>query len=156
MKDQYTKSETRAHVNLILKGAMFCHLSMAFENEPYGVTVNFGYDDNYLYFHSSSKGKKVDIIAKNPLISFELNYGGKIYENKQACNWGTIYRSVIGKGKAELLEEEKSKKHGLQMIMKKYSGTADHKFNEKMMLVTHVYRIPLDNVTAKNNRFYWE
>ncbi len=156
MKESYTKSQTKKHIKKVLEGGLFCHLSMAVNKEPYGVTVNFGYDDNYLYFHSSSKGKKVEMIEINPEVSFEIHYGHKVYENKKACNWGTRYRSIIGKGKAELLEGNSDKINGLKEIMRKYSGTSNHEFNEKMLVHTNVYRISLDNVTAKNNKFYWE
>jgi len=53
---------------------------MSINDMPYVVTVNFGYDDKYIYFHSNQKGKKVEMIASNPNVCFELNYGGEVFQ----------------------------------------------------------------------------
>jgi len=156
MKHNYTKEEDKKHVNIVLKNATTCHISMANDNNPYMVTVNFGYDDNYIYFHSGQKGKKVEMIQSNPNVCFELNYGGEVFSNKQACNWGTKYRSVIGFGKAELLQTDEDKIGALKAVMLKYSGKSNHIFNEHVLAHTNVYRICLGKVTAKNNHWYWD
>ncbi len=156
MKDNYSKEEIKAQAELVLKNAKFCHISFAVNNEPYLVTVNYGYDSDYIYFHSSLKGKKVDMIKKNPNVCYELNYGGEIYSNKMACNWGTKFRSLIGRGKAELLTSEKDKIKGLKAIMHKYSGTSDHEFNPHVVSHTSLYRIKIDDVTTKQNKMYWK
>jgi len=156
MKANYTPEQNKSHVNIVLKNALFCHLAMSNNDMPYVVTVNFGYDDEYIYFHSGQKGKKVDMIASNPNICFEFNYGGEVFSNQQSCNWGTKYRSVIGTGKAELLSDEDSKKKALLAIMYKYSGNKDHEFNEHVMAHTNVYRVNRDNAVAKNNHWYWK
>ncbi|MFK5857631.1 MAG: pyridoxamine 5'-phosphate oxidase family protein [Bacteroidota bacterium] len=156
MKPTYTDKQKKSHVNLVLNNAQYCHISMAKNNEPYMVTVNYGYDDEFIYFHSGQKGKKAEIITTNPSICFELNYGAEIITNKQSCNWGTKYRSIIGFGKAQLLETVDDKTKALIAIMRKYSGNNDHEFNEHVLAHTNVYRISLDNVNAKNNHWAWE
>lgn len=155
MTEKYTGEQIKRQIGLVLKNGQFCHLGMANNNMPYVVTVNFGFDDEYLYFHSSQKGRKADTLKVNPNVCFEVNYGGEIYSNKQACNWGTKFRSIIGNGKAELLVDEDSKKNGLQAIMYKYSGKADHEFNEHVLVHTNVYRIGLNDVTTRQNKMYW-
>jgi len=156
MKQIYTKEQKKAHVLIVLKNAQFCHISMANNNIPYMVTVNFGYDDDYIYFHSGQKGKKTNMIDANPNVCFELNYGAEIISNKQSCNWGTKYRSVIGTGKAELLVNDEDKTKALLAIMHKYSGTNNHEFNERVLAHTNVYRISIANANAKNNHWSWE
>ena len=126
MKGDYTKEQTRSHIEVVMKNALFCHLGMASNNNPYVVTVNFGYDDEYIYFHGAQKGKKVDMITDNPNVCFEINYVDSILSNKQACNWGTKYRSIIGYGKVEILLDEAEREKALLAIMYKYSGTKDN------------------------------
>ncbi len=155
MDDNCSAEELVSRVKIILKNANFCHLGMCRSNMPYVVTVNFGYDDNYIYFHTSQKGKKNEIIKENPNVCFELNYGGEVYSNKNACNWGTKFRSLIGEGKAELIEDEVIKNNALAEIMKKYSGSKDHEFNEHVLSHTYVYRIRLNNATVSQNKMYW-
>lgn len=153
---KYTQEQTKSHVNVVLKNALFCHLGMASNNNPYIVTVNFGYDDEYIYFHGRQIGKKVDMIAANPNVCFEINYVDKILSNEKACNWGTKYRSIIGFGKTELLLDDDDRKNALLQIMYKYSGTKNHEFNEHDFTHVNVYRIKLDNVTAKYNHWKWD
>lgn len=155
MKDNYTKEEIRVQAEIVLKNAKFCHLAFAVDNEPYLVTVNYGYDKDFLYFHSSQKGKKIEMMEKNPNICYELNYVGEIYSNKNACNWGTKYRSLIGRGKAELLVTDADKVTGLKAIMNKYSGSSDHDFNENVMHHTNIYRIKIEDISTKQNKMYW-
>ncbi len=155
MKQTYTKEQNKTYVLIVLKNAQFCHISMANNNIPYMVTVNFGYDDDYIYFHSGQKGKKTDMIDANPNVCFELNYGAEIISNKQSCNWGTKYRSVIGTGKVELLVSDEDKTKALLAIMHKYSGTNNHEFNERVLAHTNVYRISIANANAKNNHWSW-
>ena len=155
MKNNYTTEQIKLQVQTVLKNGQFCHLGIANDNIPYVVAVNFGYDDDYLYFHGSQKGKKVDMININPNICFEVNYGGEVFSNKQACNWGTKFRSIIGNGKAELITNDEIKKTALLAIMRKYSGNNDHEFNEHVVVHTNVYRVSLKDVTARQNHMYW-
>lgn len=155
MKDNYTEAEIREQAMTVLKNAKFLHLAFAVDNEPYLVTLNYGYDMNYLYFHSSTKGKKIDMIEKNPNICYELNYGGDIYSHEHACNWGTKYRSLIGRGKAELLNTDAERITGLKAIMRKYSGNSEHDFNENVMHHTSIYRIKIDEISTKQNKMHW-
>lgn len=155
MDDSITEKELKDRALLVLKNAKFCHLGMSMDNMPYVVTVNFGYDMDYLYFHSSQKGRKNATIASNSNVCFELNYGGEIYSNKNACNWGTKFRSLIGEGVAERIDDEGQKILALKAIMKKYSGTSEHEFNNQVMTHTNVYRVSLKNISVKQNRMYW-
>ena len=156
MNSKYTAKENKTHINLVLKNAISCNISMANNNIPYMVTVNFGYDSDYIYFHSNQKGTKVDMINSNPLVCYGLHYGVEVFSNKQACNWGTKYRSISGTGKAELLTNEDDKTNGLLAIMQKYSGSNEHVFNEHILDHTNVYRISLKNATVKNNHWDWD
>ncbi len=91
----------------------------------------------------------------NPNVCFELNYGAEVFSNKQSCNWGAKYRSVIRTGKAELLDSDEDKTKALLTIMHKYSGTNNHEFNEKVLAHTNVCRVSITNANAKNNHWYW-
>ncbi len=156
MKDRYTKAEVREQAYNIFEKAKFCHIAFAVGNEPYIATVNYGFDDKYIYFHSSQKGKKVDMMETNQSVCYTLYYGGEIYSNKFACNWGTKFRSLIGRGKVELLINDKDKTTGLKAIMKKYSGSDNHEFNENVVSHTNIYRIKIEDVTTKQNKMYWD
>jgi len=99
-------------IEAIIKKSLVCRLALSDDNFPYIVPLCFGYRDRMLYFHGSLKGKKVDIIKKNQNICFEFDINTEIVKAEDACHWSMKYRSVIGFGKAVLLEDiEENERH---------------------------------------------
>ena len=50
----------------IIQKCEICNMSMVDEQGlPYVLPMNFGYLDDYIYFHSAPSGKKVDILKNN-------------------------------------------------------------------------------------------
>jgi nitroimidazol reductase NimA-like FMN-containing flavoprotein (pyridoxamine 5'-phosphate oxidase superfamily) len=54
----------------ILKKGKYATLSLCRNNEPYIVTLSYGYDkeSEYMYFHCATEGLKIDFIKSNPNI----------------------------------------------------------------------------------------
>lgn len=136
----------------ILDKAMVVHVGMIDEDEPYVVPMNYGYtlenDELCLYLHGAVAGRKIDIIKKNPKVFFELECDVSPFEGEYACQYGTAYASVMGLGKAELLENTESKKQGLSLFMKTQTGK-DFVFQDKMVSMVSVIKITVTDFTAK-------
>jgi nitroimidazol reductase NimA-like FMN-containing flavoprotein (pyridoxamine 5'-phosphate oxidase superfamily) len=45
-------------------------LAMCFNNEPYLVTLSHGFDkeNNCIFFHCASQGKKIDVLHNTPIV----------------------------------------------------------------------------------------
>ena len=100
----------------IIREATVCHLALIDEDEPYVVPVNFGFEDNCIYFHSAVKGRKVDIIRKNNRVCFNIVTGVKIVDlSPKICK--TNFKSVTGVGSMQIIEDPQEKIHGLKAIM---------------------------------------
>ncbi len=57
---------------------------------PYIVPVNFGYKDGAIYFHCSYEGKKMELIEKDPAVSFEAETDVAVVapaNPADACEW---------------------------------------------------------------------
>ena len=67
---------------------------------------------------------------------------------KVACQYGTTYASVMGLGKAEVLETPEEKIDGLVKFMKTQTGK-DFAFDEKMVSIVSVIKITAKDFTAK-------
>lgn len=134
----------------ILQDAFVCHLAMVDDGTPYVVPLNFAYQDGTIYLHSAAEGRKLDILRKNNLVCFEMEVAStNIAKNgDEPCEWGTVYRSVIGYGKAEILEKTEDKINGLKIIVKRFDGR-DHEFPAGEVANTTVIRVPIDSMTAK-------
>lgn len=136
----------------ILDKSMIVHVGMIDGDEPYVVPMNYGYtlEDGELciYLHGATVGRKIDIIKKNPKVFFEMECDVTPFEGKVACQYGTTYASVMGKGTAEVLEDVNDKIDGLAKFMKTQTGK-DFTFDERMVSIVSVIKITTREFTAK-------
>ena len=147
-KEQEVKN--RSDIEAIIRNGVVCRLALSENDRPYIVPLNFGYKDNTLYFHGAKEGKKIDMIRKNPNVCFEIDANVSIVEADDACFWGVQYQSVIGFGRAVIVENEKEKESALGIIMKHYSNR-DFQFDEKMVRATAVIKVPIESMTGKQS-----
>ena len=99
----------------ILKYGKFCTISMCRENEPYIVTLSYGYDQENedLYFHCSDKGLKIDFIKANPEVCATVIEDGGYEDGKCEHN----YRAIVFRGVMSIAEDFEEKRHGMQVLL---------------------------------------
>lgn len=156
MKRMITKREREitdcSEINEILRKGKIVRVGMIDGNEPYVVPMNYGYTFESgvltLYLHSALKGRKLDIIRENPKVFIEIDCDITPFEGKTACHYGITYSSVMGLGKAEIIEDVEEKKQAMAILMKTQTDK-DFEFNEKMVGVVSVIKIVVSEVTAK-------
>jgi nitroimidazol reductase NimA-like FMN-containing flavoprotein (pyridoxamine 5'-phosphate oxidase superfamily) len=159
MRKKEREITDRHEIERVLTGAKTMLLAI---NEagaaPYVVPVNFGYRDGAVYFHSSPKGRKMELIAKDPMVSFEAETDVAIVAPKDptnACEWSAAYRSVIGYGRARLLAEADEKRAGLLVLMAGVAPDVDPSsftLTDEIVAVTAVVRIDIERMTGKKYR----
>lgn len=136
----------------ILDKAKVLHLGLVDGDEPYVVPMNYGYTLQNgkltVYLHGALTGRKLDIIRVNPKVFFELDCDIVPFEGKTACNYGITYASVMGRGRAVIVEDVQEKIRGLQVLMKTQTGR-DFDITEKMAAIVSVIRIDVSDFTAK-------
>lgn len=139
-------------IEAIIKKTNVCRLGMVNGNKPYIVPLCFGYHDNVLYFHGSLKGRKIDLIRKNPNVCFEFDLITETIESENACDWSIKYQSVIGFGKAVFIESSNEKRKALSIIMGQYSDQP-FQFPENMLKATAVIKVEIESMTSKHSGF---
>lgn len=136
----------------ILDKCKILHLGLADGDEPYVVPMNYGYTMQNgkltLYLHGAKRGKKIDMMQKNPKVFFEMDCDITPFEGDIACQYGTTYASVMGRGIAEIVKDVEEKKTGMSVLMKTQTGK-DFKFEDKMVAFVNVIRITASDYTAK-------
>jgi hypothetical protein len=135
----------------IMMKCMVCNMAMVDEQGfPYVVPMNFGYEADYIYFHSSPKGKKIDSLKKNPrvCISFSADEKLKWVNEEVACSWGMQYKSVLAKGTVEFIDDYDAKEEALKVIMKNYSDI-DFKFNAPAVKDVMVFRVKIEKLEGR-------
>ena len=145
-KDQEI-TDINAIEDIIRKGQV-CRLALSENGRPYIVPLCFGYKENNLYFHSAREGKKIDILRKNKNVCFEIDIDQELVKGKKACNCSMKYRSVIGFGKAEIVEDVDLKRRALNIIMQNYLE-GFFKYPEESIKNTVIIRVEIESMTGK-------
>ena len=136
----------------ILDKAKVMHLGLCENNEPYVVPMNYGhtFEDGklVLYLHSAVKGKKLDMMQRNPNVFFEMNCDLEPFEGKVPCQYGLAYSSVMGRGTATIVEDVEEKKQAMSILMKTQTEK-DFSFEDRLVSIVAVIRIDVTEYTAK-------
>jgi nitroimidazol reductase NimA-like FMN-containing flavoprotein (pyridoxamine 5'-phosphate oxidase superfamily) len=142
---------SRAEIDAVIRAAEVCRLAFARDGEPYLVPISFGYDGQALYFHSAPSGRKLDFIAANPRICFELEADVTLLRDaNDPCAWSFGYSCVIGYGTVVELTSAAEKARGLDEIMRHYSGRA-WAIPSRGLAAIRVWRVEIDSVTGKRS-----
>lgn len=93
-------------------------ISMCKENNPYLVTMDYYYapEEDSLYFHCSSKGKKIDYLKANPAIWGEVLIDNGYIDGE--CSHA--YKSVHFSGKTTFIESNETKRMILRKMIEKF------------------------------------
>lgn len=140
-------------IRYILDKSLVTHVGMVDGDEPYVVPMNFGYimegDKLTIYLHGARKGRKIDVLRANPKVFFEMECDLQPFEGDVACRYGMAYSSLMGKGKAVIVEDVEEKKLALSAVMKTQTGK-DFVFEDKMVSFVNIIKIDVDSYTAKH------
>ena len=141
----------------VLDSCKVCRLGMADEGGAYIVPLNYGYvlEDGVLtlYFHGAKEGKKLELIRKNPEVGFEMDGRHELMEGDKACQYSYYFASVIGKGKAVIVEDPEEKLRALEILMKHQTGKDFSEFRENPRLeqTVGILKVEADIYTCKKH-----
>jgi uncharacterized protein len=134
----------------ILEKGLVCRLGLCDGQQPYMVPMSYGYRDGCIYFHSAREGRKIDIMKKNDRVCIEVDTDTLVVRGETPCRWTAKYRSVIGFGRARIIDEESEKKAGLDVIMAHYGGSGGD-YDEKSLQRTSLIEVVLESITGKQS-----
>lgn len=131
-----------------------CRLAINDGKYPYIVPLNFGMivtDGTIkLYFHGASEGTKLNLIIKNPHVSFEMDRSHQLVLIDEEKNCTMNYESVMGRGIVRLLSDEE-KYAALCTIMHHYRADS-FGINSALINQTSVMELTVESVTAKERK----
>lgn len=117
---------------------------------PYGVPVNFVYQDGSIYFHSAVTGHKVDNMEFNNKVSFCVVTDVDLIPD----DFNTRYKSVISFGEVEEMVGDE-KQRALVLFLEKFSKDyleSGHEYIRKAEDKARVYKIEIKHMTAKGKK----
>lgn len=150
----------RAELDAIIRNAAVCRLAMTDGRQPYLVPLCFGYDGERLYFHSAGEGRKIDLLAGNDRVCFELAGAVSVLPGERPCKWSMAYETVIGFGTARFIAERGEKQRALEIITAHYRRLAGEEeggvpdgaaMTEKAIDATVVFQVEITSLSGKRS-----
>jgi hypothetical protein len=143
---------SRDEIDAILLRERILRIAFAVDNEPYVVPLSYGYDQEKgaLYLHTSGVGRKLEFIARNPRVCFEVEGPTSLRPADEACAWGLNYESVVGYGRVSEVVDSAEKVHALRCLMCQQTGeNTTWTFAAKELSATRVWALSIESVTGK-------
>ena len=128
-------------------------LALSKDNQPYLVTVNYGFEKSKrcFYFHCGPAGKKIDFLKANPVV------WGQVLEDNgyRDGECDHAFRSVHFRGRVTFLEGDADKRHAVNLMIDHLESdpeTVKKRFEKPDSLdKTLLVRIQVEELTAKEN-----
>ena len=145
----------------ILNGSKTGVLGLFKEMSPYTVPVNFVYYEKHIYFHSAESGTKIDILKRNPNVSFLAFIDGGIVPNKIPCKIDQLYKSVMITGEASIVDNAGEKRDALKALIEKYVPEGGYieltedmveNYKSKLQRRTAIIKIKINEISEKEGR----
>ena len=116
--------------------------------------LNFVYHGGRIYFHCALQGEKLEDIRNDNRVCFEVDlpvaYVRGTMENP--CRAEYLYRSVIIRGRASVVEERQERVQALQLLMTKYQPEGGYgPLPEEKLALTCIVRLDIDDLSGKED-----
>lgn len=114
---------------------------------PYGMPMNFLYDNGKIYFHSGKKGHKVDAISRDERVSFCVFDGGY----RKDGEWALNISSVIVFGRMKVVDDFDKTVDICRKLSLKFTDDMDYIEKEiaSFAKATLCYELTPEHITGK-------
>ncbi|KAF0219342.1 MAG: hypothetical protein FD174_2041 [Geobacteraceae bacterium] len=145
-------------VNVIIDLLTTCHVgrlgTIGSDGWPMIKPLNFAWHEGRIYFHCALEGEKLEDIRRNDRVCFEVDlpiaYVKGTTENP--CRAEYLYRSVIVRGRARMVDERREKVVALNALMNKYQPDVEWRdYPEEKLSITGIVRIDVEEMVGKED-----
>ncbi len=123
------------------------------DSYPMVKPLNFVHHEGKIYFHTAKEGEKIDDIKRDSRVCFEVDLPiAYVRAKNQPCEAEYLYRSVIIKGSAHIVEDREEKLFALKCLMEKYQPQGNYGgFPEERLAITGIVGIDIEEMTGKED-----
>lgn len=137
----------------VLKKSPYVVLSLTDENNnPYCIPISIVLEENHLYFHCATEGKKIDLLKNNNQVCICAVSRCK----PRPEDFTMEFESAVLYGKAEEVKEKEEKIHALKLICLRYAKSNMDMFDDainRSLERTNVIKINIDEITGKRKKY---
>lgn len=137
----------------ILKLGQIISVAMCHGDQPYVLPFNYGFLNGLIYIHSAKKGFKLEVLAKNPKVSFNVIKDIQLLPADHPEDCSVAYSSVVGFGRVRIVDDPVEKLAALEAIMVQYFPKNDAwVYPDKAVGASTVWCIEFKHLTGKYER----
>ncbi len=139
----------------ILQRADVCRVAIHDEPAPYIVAMNFGYEagkETAIFFHCAVEGRKLELLARNDAVGFQMDVGHELVRGEKPCQWGMKYKSIVGTGRITEVRGEEEKRAALDRIMDHYGfANTEKNYDAAALQKTKILKLTVREMTGKRS-----
>ncbi len=145
------------HTAVIVELLNVCHVgrlgTVGRDGYPMVKPLNFAHCGRKIYFHTAKEGEKIEDIKRDNRVCFEIDLPiAYVKCTASPCRAEYLYRSVIIRGRASLIENTEEKIFALKCLMEKYQPEGEYgNFPEEKLRITGIVRIDIEELIGKEN-----
>ncbi|MFX0087091.1 MAG: pyridoxamine 5'-phosphate oxidase family protein [Candidatus Hodarchaeota archaeon] len=146
--------DNQNEIKEIIQSTKYVTLAMTKANIPYLVTIShaYDYDNNCIYFHCASEGKKIDYLNENNLVWGQAIHDLGYHEGE--CNHA--FKTAQFKGKVKFIEKYDEKKKALTIMINQLEDNPEKviskQLKESAIKRVRVGRIDIEYLSGKINQ----
>jgi nitroimidazol reductase NimA-like FMN-containing flavoprotein (pyridoxamine 5'-phosphate oxidase superfamily) len=142
-----------AEIEQILKQGEIINVAMCKGDQPYVLPFNYGFLNGFIYIHSATKGFKLEVLAQNPKVSFNVTTDVQLLPADKPQDCSVAYSSVVGFGRVRMVDDPVEKLAALEAVMVQYYPKNDAwEYPEKVVAACTVWCIEIEHLTGKRKR----
>lgn len=142
-----------SEIEQILKQGEIISVAMCQGDQPYVLPFNYGFLNGLIYIHSATKGFKLDVLAQNPKVSFNVVENVELLPADKPQDCSVAYSSVVGFGRVRMVDDPVEKLTALEAVMVQYYPKNDAwQYPEKVEAACTVWCIEIEHLTGKCKR----
>lgn len=147
-QDKYV--EDKAWMEEIMRRGQVINLALCGEDGwPYLLPMSYGWKDGTIYLHGAAEGKKIDMLAANPRVCFNVALDIEVVRNPNPSQYTMKYRSVTGLGQVVTLTDLEDKNKAMRALMQHYEGPYEDM--GPALLKIWVAKIVIESMTGKSS-----
>ena len=142
-----------SEIENVLKKGEIISVAMCHDDQPYVLPFNYGFLNGLVYIHSAKKGLKLDVLAKNPKVSFNVVNDIQLLPSEKPSDCSVAYSSVVGFGRVRIVDDPDEKLAALEAIMVQYFPKNNAwEYSDKIVAACTVWCIEVEHMTGKRKR----
>jgi nitroimidazol reductase NimA-like FMN-containing flavoprotein (pyridoxamine 5'-phosphate oxidase superfamily) len=156
-KDRQVDDE--AFIRALLHRAPMGVLATARDGQPFVNSYLFVYDEpaHVIYMHTAATGRTHDNVEREQHVCFTVSEMGRLLPAERAFSMSVEYNAVVVFGRARIVDDEASKRHALDLLVRKYfphlAPGDDYALpDDGELKLTAAYRIEIDAWSGKQKK----